>query len=221
MKNMAKKLLKSDLPLPFFMKPLLRAIYRCGVYGSEAFLLLRKWLVVSPIVRSITECGSGLMVESIPYIRGKGRFVLGHHVQLSGKSTIGFSSRYRDRPELIIGNHVFIGHGCSFAVADKIEIGDYSLIAAGVRLQDNDGHPRDNEDRRQRKPVGKDSIKRVTIGKNVWIGSHSVILKGITIGDNAIVGAASVVTKDVEAGAIVAGNPARVISPSSNSPDLS
>lgn len=38
-----------------------------------------------------------------------------------------------------------------------------------------------------------------------------MILPGVTIGCNVIVGAGSVVTKSVSAGAIVAGNPARII----------
>ena len=38
-----------------------------------------------------------------------------------------------------------------------------------------------------------------------------MLLPGVTIGANSLVGAGSVVTKDVPAGAIVAGNPARVI----------
>lgn len=49
------------------------------------------------------------------------------------------------------------------------------------------------------------------IGKNCFIGAHSILLPGIRIGDNCIVATGSVVTKDVESGCIVAGNPARVI----------
>lgn len=49
------------------------------------------------------------------------------------------------------------------------------------------------------------------IGNNVEIGSNVVILGSITIGDNAVIGAGSVVVKDVPAGAVVVGNPARVI----------
>ena len=43
------------------------------------------------------------------------------------------------------------------------------------------------------------------------VGGGSVLLPGVTIGANAFVGAGSVVTKDVPAGAIVVGNPARIV----------
>lgn len=49
------------------------------------------------------------------------------------------------------------------------------------------------------------------IGKNVFIGARSIVMKGVTIGDGAVVGAGSVVTKDVPANAIVAGNPAKIV----------
>ncbi|MCA9994135.1 MAG: acyltransferase [Anaerolineales bacterium] len=51
----------------------------------------------------------------------------------------------------------------------------------------------------------------VHIGDDVWIGACVFVLPGVTIGDHAIVGAGSVVAKDVPLGAIVAGNPARII----------
>ena len=43
------------------------------------------------------------------------------------------------------------------------------------------------------------------------IGANSTILPGVEIGEGALVGAGSVVVHDVPAGAVVAGNPARVI----------
>lgn len=53
--------------------------------------------------------------------------------------------------------------------------------------------------------------KKVTIGNDVWIGAHAVILPGVKIGNGAIIGAGAVVTKDVPPYAIVGGVPAKVI----------
>ena len=51
----------------------------------------------------------------------------------------------------------------------------------------------------------------VTIGRNVWIGMRSIVLKGVTIGDGAIVAAGSVVTGDIPSNTLAGGVPARVI----------
>jgi acetyltransferase-like isoleucine patch superfamily enzyme len=49
------------------------------------------------------------------------------------------------------------------------------------------------------------------IGRNCFIGAHSIILPGVRIGDSCIVATGSVVTKDVAPNSIVGGNPARVV----------
>ncbi|MBQ0753729.1 MAG: acyltransferase [Gammaproteobacteria bacterium] len=55
----------------------------------------------------------------------------------------------------------------------------------------------------------------IIVGDNVFIGMGALILPGVVIGNNCIVGAHAVVTKSVKDGEIVAGNPARVVSNSS------
>ncbi|MFJ4979730.1 acyltransferase [Streptomyces coeruleorubidus] len=51
----------------------------------------------------------------------------------------------------------------------------------------------------------------ITVGDDVWIGSHVVVVDGVTIGDHCVVGAGAVVTKDLPAWTVAAGNPARRI----------
>ena len=59
--------------------------------------------------------------------------------------------------------------------------------------------------------VFKQNVGCIEVMDNCFIGIGAVILPGVKIGPNAIVAAGSIVTKDVPEGAIVAGNPARVI----------
>lgn len=49
------------------------------------------------------------------------------------------------------------------------------------------------------------------IGNNVWIGPNVVVAGPVTIEDDVIVAANSFVNKSVPSGAIVAGNPAKII----------
>ena len=51
----------------------------------------------------------------------------------------------------------------------------------------------------------------ITIGHDVWIGAHAIILGGVTIGNGAVIAANAVVTKEVPAFSIVAGVPAKII----------
>ena len=85
-----------------------------------------------------------------------------------------------------------------------MRIGDDCLIGHNVVLAtlDHDKRP----DRR-----GDMHPAPSTIGRNVWIGANSMVLRGVTVGDDAIVAGGSIVTKDVPAGAIVRGAPAQVV----------
>jgi acetyltransferase-like isoleucine patch superfamily enzyme len=56
-----------------------------------------------------------------------------------------------------------------------------------------------------------EEIKQVFIGKNVWIGSNTVILLGVKIGENSVIGAGSTVVHDIPSYSVAIGNPAKVI----------
>lgn len=60
-------------------------------------------------------------------------------------------------------------------------------------------------------PTGIRSMEYPVIGDRVMIFPGAKVLGAITIGDDAVIGASSLVVEDVPAGAVVSGNPARVI----------
>ncbi|MGO9609450.1 MAG: acyltransferase [Verrucomicrobiia bacterium] len=114
-------------------------------------------------------------------------------------------------PERIeIGQNVSIGSRCHLwagPASGRIVIGDDCLFGPEVMItaaeyRFNDGTPVT----RQKMDEGD-----IIIGKDVWLGARVVILSGVAIGNGAIVGAGAVVTKSVNAGAIVVGQPARVV----------
>lgn len=105
-----------------------------------------------------------------------------------------------------IGAGVFVNYGLVALDVLPITIGEDVLIGPNVQLL-TATHPMDADTRRRKWEAGEP----IVIGRNVWIGGGAIVLPGVTIGENAVVGAGSVVTRDVPAGALVVGNPARVV----------
>ncbi|HJT36206.1 MAG TPA: DapH/DapD/GlmU-related protein [Pirellulales bacterium] len=186
--------------------------YALHVAAREAIALIAKFCWYEPLWRSqCAEVGRNFQMEQLPYLFGQGRIVLGANVRLSGKSSIIFSDRNNGPPILRVGDGTFIGHNCSLHIADAVTIGVHCLIAGGVRISDNDGHPLDPIRRRRNEAMPREAIRPVSIGDDVWIGAGAQVLKGVTIGDRSVVGAGAIVTRDVPSDVVVAGNPARVV----------
>ncbi len=59
--------------------------------------------------------------------------------------------------------------------------------------------------------LGYTRVANVTIGSNVFVGAHSIVLPGVTLGDNVIIGAGSIVTRDIPSNSVAVGAPAKVV----------
>lgn len=103
---------------------------------------------------------------------------------------------------VFIGRNVYIGTYYPIQIKDDTLIGAYSYIISG-------NHRAVGCD----VPVRKQGYEggEITIGRDVWIGCHVVVLPGVDIGDHAVIGAGSVVTKSVPGGEVWAGIPAKKI----------
>jgi len=85
----------------------------------------------------------------------------------------------------------------------EIEIGDYSILAAGVGIISADHDIYD---------LKSHIVGKVKIGRYCWIGMNAVILSNVELGDHTIVGAGAIVTKSFPQGyCVLAGVPAKVI----------
>lgn len=167
------------------------------------------------------ECGRNIKVWGIvDIVQGpKTHIKIGNNVSLSSSSLRTTASSLYARVKLrtfgigakiIIGNNVGL-NGTSIAARSKIiTIGDRTKIAPNVTIVDSDFHALWPPQNRELNP-GFEGDRDVSVGENVWIGMHSIILKGVRIGDNSIVGAGSIVTRDIPPNCIAGGNPAKII----------
>jgi acetyltransferase-like isoleucine patch superfamily enzyme len=122
--------------------------------------------------------------------------------------------------ETKIGTFVEIQKGAK--IGKRVKVSSHSFICEGVTIEDevfighgvmfiNDKYPRATTGTGQLQTEADWLCTPTLIKQGASIGSNATILCGVTVGANAIVGAGSVVTRDVPDGAVVAGNPARVI----------
>ena len=129
-----------------------------------------------------------------------------------GNITIGETFFVRDyckisvlpNATLTIGKKVFFNSYSSVNCIEKITIGDNTIFGEGVKLYDHNHKHGFNPDFF----VDPSEFKTapITIGKNCWIGSNTVILKGVEIGDNCIIGAGCVIHKSVPTNTIIKNN---------------
>lgn len=192
-------------------RPLMRLL--SSVAGATAAILqyIAGALWRKPMMRALCESvGSGLHIDgAVPQVIGRGRITIGSDVTLGSPLTFDLATPLGEPSELVIGDRVSINYRTLITAYRSVRIGDDTMIAGEVAIFDNTSHP--TEPSRRKEPAGEGDTAPVLIGRNVWIGMRSIILRGVTIGDNAIVAAGSVVTKAVPPDTIVGGNPARVL----------
>jgi acetyltransferase-like isoleucine patch superfamily enzyme len=119
-----------------------------------------------------------------------------------------------------VGTFVEIQKGAK--IGRRCKISSHTFICEGVTIEDevfighgvmftNDLLPRaTNLDGSLQTDADWKCLPTV-IKKGAAIGSNATLLCGITVGERAVVGAGAVVTKDVPPGAVVAGNPAKIL----------
>ena len=152
-----------------------------------------------------SKMGRGVAFEGwIDISQRGGRIVLGDGVHIC--RMVEFS--LPQGGELIIGDGVFIGRGVVVSVHSRVEIGAHTMIGEYVSIHDNNHRTSDPD-----QPIACQgfSTEPIRIGRNCWIGAHSVLVKGCSLEAGCTVGAGAVVTKQFPAGMTVVGVPGKPV----------
>ena len=123
-------------------------------------------------------------------------------IVLGKKSRLSIGKKFRTRrnveinvrndADLLIGDQVFFNSNCVITCRERIVIGDNTVIGPGVVIFDHD-HKLVSGKVQENLFLTAPTI----IGKNVWIGAGSMILRGAVIGDGCIIGAGSIIKDTV------------------------
>jgi len=102
--------------------------------------------------------------------------------------------------KVTLGDNVLFNNYCALNCFQEIEIGDDTWFGEGVKLYDHNHKYKDGNIPFTAQGY---STGKIRIGKNVWIGSNTVILKNVEIGENCVIGANNLIYKSVPANSIV------------------
>jgi virginiamycin A acetyltransferase len=162
---------------------------------------------------------------------------------LPNQTRLGYLKNHITRPNILVGDYSYYDDPAGMQefernvlyhfdfIGDRLIIGKFCSIAAGVKFIMNGGNHRTDWLTNYPFPVfGGDWAAAMpdhwpnkgdtVIGNDVWIGHGATLMPGVKIGDGAIIASEAVVTSNVEPYAIVGGNPAKLIRARFNAPTI-
>ena len=155
-----------------------------------------------------THIGDGAVIRSHTVIYAGNE--IGRNFQTGNKVNVRESNHIGDNVSIgtlsVVEHHVRIGN--NVRIHTQAFIPEFSVLEEGCWIGPNVVL---TNAKYPLSPGVKESLAGPVIRKGAKIGANATLLPGVTIGENAMVGAGSVVVHDVPAGAVVVGNPARVI----------
>jgi acetyltransferase-like isoleucine patch superfamily enzyme len=139
-------------------------------------------------------------------IKGPGVVSFGANVRVRNESGKTALITHTPQSRIEIGDGVEID-GAGIMAATSIVIGPNAILGSCL-LVDTDYHAVGPN---RRTPEAAVDRRPIRVGARAWVQDRATILKGVTVGEGAVVRFGSVVAGDVPPGAVVLGNPARLV----------
>jgi acetyltransferase-like isoleucine patch superfamily enzyme len=198
-------------PLNFFR--LLRARFSGARVGSGVFLgrnlSLSGRIVIEDGVRieddvvlsGDIQVGTNTCIQKLTEITG--------NISIGANSLVGAFSFLSTGPKgrLKIGADVLVNAYSVLGASSSVDIGDHCIFAPYVQITDA---THGIEDTAKLAKHTDFSSSPVVLGKNVWLGSAAMVMKGVTVGEGAVIGAKALVTRSIPPFAVAYGIPAKV-----------
>lgn len=150
---------------------------------------------------NVTVCDGTTLIA-----RGPGGITVGNHVTLNDR--VYLDTERADDGYITIGDHVYIGTGTTLFGHVGLEIGEHVLMAQNITLTPY-SHIFEDPDEVIIKQGGH--TRKVTIGRDVYVGMGVTIMYTGDIGEGSVIGAGSVVVKPIPPYSVAVGDPAKVI----------
>ena len=157
------------------------------------------------------QLGPSVLFENPVAFKGRGTVIVEAQVTLGYRNLTAEAEPIMLQPRspearILIAAHTHITNGVEIIAVEFVSIGQRCLIGPRTVIMDSDFHGVKPDERNQ-----PGLTRPIVIDDNVWIGTQVTILKGVTVGRDAVLGTQCVVARDVPPGAIVVGNPMRIV----------
>lgn len=138
--------------------------------------------------------------------RGEGGITIGDGTRIQQR--VYLDTEKAETGYINIGKQVYIGTGTTLFAHMGLEIGDHCLFAQNITLTPY-SHIFDDPDSTIYGQGG--NCKKVTIGRDVYIGMRVAVMYSGDIGEGSVIGAGAVVVKPIPPYSVAVGCPAKVI----------
>ena len=167
--------------------------YLRDIFFSKYTYILIIYIYMHIIKEPLRKAWSWYYFKKIPNMH--------HTSRVLGNITI------TDVSKLYLDKYTRVGKDCYFFSNGGIHIGEGSILSRNITIYTG------NHDINGIEIPYSDNyvLKKVVIGKGVWIGMNVNITPGVIIGDGAIIGMGTTISKNVEPYTIVVGAKQRIV----------